>query len=148
MSSKCSTSMKRGKDAHCQTSRLEIDKQSCPRALQPNVNTHTPWTSPPLGAAPNRLPPELAPWERTSAYTASTSTDLSIQLKPDTLQTKSVLKVCWAGKTFTAKLQDSRSTSSHVRDFATPREHTLPGPLLRLGLPQTGCYQSWLLTGP
>ena len=187
--------------------------------------THTPWTPPPLGAAPNRLPPELAPCERTWVYAASASIYLSMWLKPDTLQTKSVVEVCWAGKTFTAKLQDSRSTSNHVRGlynptwthtpwtppplgaapnrllpelaphrtieaikiqknpckqnvkhvfykyirlgrcslpnfkiryrqaimsegFTTPREHTLPGPLLRLGLPQTGCYQSWLLTGP
>ena len=38
---KCSTSMLGWEDVHCQTSRFEIDKQSCPRALQPHVNTHS-----------------------------------------------------------------------------------------------------------
>ena len=41
MSSTCSTSILGWEDVHCQTSRFEIDKQSCPRALQPHVNTHS-----------------------------------------------------------------------------------------------------------
>ena len=41
MSSTCSTSISGWEDVHCQTSRFDIDKQSCPRALQPHVNTHS-----------------------------------------------------------------------------------------------------------
>ena len=56
-----------------------------------HTHTHTPSTAPPLEAAPDRFPPELAPQstvkakkiERTSTYAAYTSIDVFIWQKPD-----------------------------------------------------------------
>ena len=68
-------------DVHCQTSRFDIKKQSCPRALQPNVNTRS-LDPPALGAAPNRLPPELAPLQESAnimAYLQIQDITLSVE---------------------------------------------------------------------
>ena len=137
---KCCRSMLGWEDVHCQTSRFKIDKQSCPRALQPHVNTHS-------------LDPSSA-WgcPKQAATRAGSSQDhRSYQNSKEPLQTnvKHVFyKYIRLGRCSLPnfKIRDRQAIMSE--GFTTPREHTLPGPLLRLGLPQTGCYQSWLLTGP
>ena len=118
MSRTCSTSILGWEDVHCQTSRFDIDKQSCPRALQPHVNTHS--LDPSSAWSCTKQASTGACSLRNNLSVASASLGLSMWLKPDTLQTKSLVKVCWAGKTFTAKLQDSRSTSNHVRGLCNP----------------------------
>ena len=93
--------------------------------------TNTPWTPPPLGAAPNRLPPELAPHRTIEATKKSTELEfalLTLQLihpfgETRPLQTNcqtGVLQVWCDEKTSTAKLQDSRLTSNHVRGLSPP----------------------------
>ena len=101
------------------------------RGLSNPTWTHTPWTPPPLGAAPNRLPPELAPHRTIEATKKSTELEfalLTLQLihpfgETRPLQTNcqtGVLQVWCDEKTSTAKLQDSRLASNHVRGLSPP----------------------------
>ena len=113
-------------DVHCQTSRFEIDKQSCPRALQPHVNTHS-------------LDPSSA-WgcPKQAATRAGSSQDnrsyIKIQNNPCKQNVKHVFyKYIRLGRCSLPNFKIRYRQAIMSEGFATPCEHTLPGPLLRFG---------------
>ena len=138
---KCCRSMLGWEDVHCQTSRFEIDKQSCPRALQPHVNTHS-------------LDPSSA-WgcPKQAATRAGSSQDnrsyIKIQNNPCKQNVKHVFyKYFRLGRCSLPNFKIRYRQAIMSEGFTTQREQTLPEPLLRLGLHQTGFHRSWLLIGP